>query len=88
MDWVLREIDIKGDAGFLNELESIIDNNKPAAGIWIRTGHITDILGDLHLILGLLRISLTFSKELSRIKYPVSIIDFSTIFSQRIRWKH
>ena len=22
MDWVLREIDIKGDAGFLNELES------------------------------------------------------------------
>lgn len=49
MDWVLREIDIKGDAGFLNELESVIDNNNPAAGICIRTGHITDILGDLHL---------------------------------------
>lgn len=49
MDWVLREIDIKGEAGFLTELLSIIDKNNPAAKIWQRTGHITYILGDLHL---------------------------------------
>ena len=49
MDWSLRDVEIKGDSGFLQELEAIIDKYNPSAELWLRTGHIADILGDLHI---------------------------------------
>ena len=49
MDWSKREIDIKGESEFLKELESIIDKHNPAVEIWRYTGHISDILEDLHI---------------------------------------
>ncbi len=49
MDWSLRFVEIKGDLGFLKKLEEIIDRNNPTIESWLLTGHITDILGDLHI---------------------------------------
>ena len=49
MDWCVKELAIKGDPNFLKELESIIDKHNPSTNYWARTGHIADILPDLHI---------------------------------------
>ena len=50
MNWDRKEIDIKGDIDFLKELERIIDKHNPPNGdAWRITGHIADILQDLHI---------------------------------------
>ena len=50
MNWYRQEIDVKGDVDFLKELEAIIDKHNPATdSAWLITGHIADILQDLHL---------------------------------------